>query len=85
MDLLATLFHLCVVNFHSLHLVCCLQLLFMVLLLSYLDVLVYEQLDVFMGRQVHGHLIDCIPKCAMNGVFVSDLLETIVPILLRGR
>src|SRR5699024_6928212 len=75
---------------NSFHLVCCLHLLFMMLfvmtlLLSYLDVLVYEQLDVFMGRQVHGHLIDCIPKRALNGVFVSSLLETIVPILLRGR
>ena len=50
-----------------------------------LDVLVYKQLDVFMGRQVHGHLIDCIPKCALNSVFVFVLLETIVPVLVRGR
>ena len=75
---------------HSLHPVCCLQLFFMVLLammllLSYLDVLVYEQLDVFMGRQVHGHLIDCITKCALNGVCVSALLKTIIPVLLRGK
>ena len=75
---------------HLLHLVCFLQLLFMMmldvmLLLSYLDVLVYKQLDVFVGRQVHGHLIDCIPKCALNSVFISALLETNVAILLRGR
>ena len=49
-----------------------------------LDVLVYEQLDVFVSRQAHRHLIDCIPKCALNNVFISALLETIVPILLRG-
>ena len=60
-------------------------LLTVVLLLSYFDVLVYEQLDVFVGRQVHGHLIDCIPKCALNGAFISTLMETIVPILLRSR
>ena len=41
---------------HSLHLVCFLQLLFMVLLSSYLDVLVYKQCDVFVGRKVHIHL-----------------------------
>jgi len=75
---------------HPLHLVCCLQLLFMMLLivmflLSYLDFLVYKQLDVIMGRQVHGHLIDCIPKRALNNVFISSLLEAIVPVLLRGR
>ena len=52
---------------------------------SYLDVLFYEQLDVFVGRQVHRHLNDCIPKCALNVVFDSALLETIVPMLLRGR
>ena len=57
----------------------------MILVLSYLDVLVYEKLDVFVGRQVHRHLTDCIPKCALNSVFISILLETIVPILLRGR
>jgi len=75
---------------HSLHLVCCLQLLFMMLLtvmflLSYLKVLVYEQLDVFMGRKVHRHLINYITKCALNGVFVFALLETIVPVLIRGK
>ena len=59
-------------------------LLALMLFLSYLDVLVYEQLDVFVGRQVKRHLIDCIPKCALNGVFDSALLETIVPILLRS-
>lgn len=101
MDLLdlATLFHLCVV--HNLPLafaaftvfvaftasVCCLQLLiimFLVVMLL-LDVLVYEQLDVFVSRQAHKHLIDCIPKHALNSVFVSSLLETIVLVLLRGR
>lgn len=60
-------------------------LLIVMLLLSYLDVLFYEQLDVFMGRQVHRHLIDYIPKCALNGVFISAFLETIVPVLLRGK
>jgi len=54
------------------------MLLIVMLLLSYIDVLVYEQLDVFIGRHVHGHLIDYIPKCALNGVFVSTLLETII-------
>ena len=54
------------------------------LLLSYLDVLVYEQLDVFVGMQVHRYLIECNRKCALNGVFVSALLETIVTILVRG-
>ena len=61
------------------------MLLTVMLLLSYPDVLIYEQLDVFVGRQVHGHLIDWISKCALNVVFISTLLETIVPILLRGR
>ena len=61
------------------------MLLDVMMLLSYLDVLVYEQLDVFLGKPVHGHLIDYIPKCALNGVFVSTLLKTIVPVLLRGR
>jgi len=50
-----------------------------------LDVLVYEQLDVSVSRQAHRHLIDCIPKRALNGVLIFALLETIVPILLRGR
>lgn len=56
-----------------------------ILLSSYLDIVVYEQLDAFVGRQVLRHLIECIPKCALNSVFDSTLLETIVPILLRGR
>lgn len=60
-------------------------MLVVMLMSSYLDVLAYEQLDVFVGRQVHIHLIDCIPKCALNGVFDSALLETIVPVLLRGK
>ena len=72
------------------HLVCCLQLLLMVLLAlmllpSYLDILVYKQLDVFMDRRVHRHLIDCISSCTLNSVFDSTLLESIVPVLLRGR
>ncbi len=57
-------------------------LLAVMLLLSYLHVLVYEQLDVFMGRQVHIQLIDCIPKCALNDVFYSALLEAIIPVVL---
>ena len=61
------------------------MMLAMMLLLSYLHVLVYEQIDVFVGRQVHRDLIDCIPKCALNDAFLSALLETIVPVLLRGR
>lgn len=59
------------------------MMLFSVMLL--LDVLVYEQFDVFVSRQSHRHLIDCIPKHALNGVFIFSLLETIVPVLLRGR
>ena len=51
----------------------CLLLLLMVLLVvmllpSYLDVLVYEQLDFFIGRQDHRHLLGCNPRCALNGV-----------------
>jgi len=61
------------------------MMLTVMLLLLYLDVLVYEQLDVFVGRQVHRHLIDCIPNCALNNVFVSDLLETVVLVLMRGK
>ncbi len=60
------------------------MLLAMMLLLSYLDVLVYEQLDFFVGRQVHRHLIDYILKCALNGVLDSALSETIVLVFLRG-
>jgi len=54
-------------------------------LLSYLDILVYEQIHVFVGRQFHGHLMDSIPRRSPNDVFVSTVLETIVLILLRGR
>ena len=56
--------------------VCCLLLLLMVLLAvmliilmllpSYLDVLIYEELDVFIGRQAHTHLLECNPLCALN-------------------
>jgi len=72
---------------HLFHLVWCLWLLFMIMLIVMLplDVLVYEQLDFFVSRQAHRHLIDCIPKCALNCVFISTLLEAIVPILLRGK
>jgi len=49
-----------------------------------LGTLVHEQLDVFVDRQVHRHLINCIPSCTRNGVFDSTLLEPIVPMLL-GR
>ena len=61
------------------------MLLVMMFSLSYLDVLVYEKLDVFVGRQVLKHLIEYIPKCAMRDVFYSALLEAIVPMLLRDR
>ena len=50
-----------------------------------LDVLSHEQLNVFMIRKAHGRLIDYIPKHALNGIFISALLEAIVPVLLRGR
>ena len=56
-----------------------------ILLLSYLDVLVYEQLDVFVSRKSHKHLIDYIPKCALNSVFIFALLETIVLMFVRGK
>lgn len=89
---LATLFCIYVVNNLPLVFVASnmlLQLLFMVLLVvmmfsSYIVVIFYEQLDVFVGRQVHRHLIDCIPKRALNIVFDSALIEMIVPMLLRG-
>ena len=61
------------------------MLLVVMFLPSYLDVHVYEQLNVFVGRQVHRHFIDYIPKCALNDVFNSALLETIVLVLLRGK
>ena len=57
----------------------------LLVLMLLLDVLVYKQLDVFVSRKFHRHLIDCIPKCAMNGVFDSAHLETNVPMLLRVR
>lgn len=63
-----------------------LMVLLVVMPLSFhIDILVHEQHDVLIDRQVHGHFIDCIPSCALNCVFDSDLLETIVPILLRDR
>jgi len=63
---------------------CCSMLLAVMLLLSYLDVLVYKQLDIFVSRQAHRHLIDYISRCALNGVFNSAFLETIVLALMRG-
>ena len=70
--------------------VCCLLLLLMVLLVVtvlpfYLDILVHEKLDVFVSRKVNRHLIDYIPKRALNGVFISALLETTILVLLGGR
>lgn len=70
--------------------VCYLLLLVMVLLSMmslpfHIDILVHEQLDVFIDKQFHRHLIDCILSCALNGVFDSALLEAIVLVLLRGR
>lgn len=70
--------------------VCCILALLMVLLAVmslpfHLDILVHEQHDVFIDREVHGHLIDCIPSCAPNGAFDSALMEVDVPMLLRGR
>lgn len=74
-------------HLQSLHLVCCLQLLFMMLffMMMSLDVVVYEQLDVFVSRQAHIHLIDCIHKRALNSVLVSVILKTIVLVLVRGK
>jgi len=60
-------------------------LLTVVSLPFHLDILVYEQLDVFIDRKVHRHLIDWIPSGALNGAFDSALLEANVPVLLRGR
>jgi len=51
----------------------------------HLDILVHEQLDVFIDRKVHRHLIDYIPSYILNDVFESTLLEAIVPVLLRGK
>ena len=78
MDLLelATLFCLYVVkpsSYIRCMQVCCLLLLLMVLLVVmllpyYLDVLVYEQLDVFIGNKPHRHLLGCNPCCALNCV-----------------
>lgn len=53
--------------------VCCLLLLLMVLLVVmllpyYLDALVYEQLDVFIGRRAHINLFGCKPCWAINDV-----------------
>ena len=57
----------------------------LLVVMLFLNVLVYEQIDIFVSRQAHGHLIDCIPKRVLNNVFISSLLETIVPVMLRGR
>lgn len=50
----------------------------------HLDILVHEQFDLFVDRQVHIHLIDYIPSCSLNGVFDSTLLVAIVHVL-EGR
>jgi len=60
-------------------------LLAMVSLPFHLYILFHEQLNLFMDRKVHRHLIDYIPSCALNDSFDSALLEAIVPVLLRGR
>jgi len=75
---------------HSLHSVCCLQLLFMMLLVvmllfSYIDVLVCKQLDIFVRTQAHRNFINCISRCSLDDVFNFALLEIIVPTLLRSR
>lgn len=57
----------------------------MMLLPFHLHILVHEQIDVFINRQVHRHLINFIPIRALNVVFDSALLKAIVPMLLRGR
>lgn len=62
-----------------------LLLLLLMVLLFHLDIFFHEQLDVFIDRQVNGHLINFIPSCAPNGVFDSSLLEVVVPMLLRGK
>ena len=54
-------------------------------LLWYLDVVFYEQLDIFMSRQAHRNLIVYISRCALNGVFDFALFKTIIHALLRGR
>lgn len=70
--------------------VCYLLLLLMVLLVVmllpfHLHILFHEQLYVFIDREVHTHLIECIPSCAFNDIFDSTLLEAIIPVLLRGK
>ena len=49
----------------------------------HLDILVHEQLDVFLDRQVHRHLTNCIPSCSLNNVFESALLEYVLLVRLR--
>jgi len=76
----------CICHMQVCYLLMLLMVLFIVMLLPfYLDILVYEQLDVFIDRQVHRHLIECIPSCTLNSVFETALLGAIVPVLLRGR
>ena len=58
-------------------------LLAVMLLPFHLDILVHEQLDVFVDKHVHRHLADCIPSCALNNVFDFALLKAIVLVLLR--
>lgn len=60
-------------------------LLLIVMFLPFqLDILLHEQLDVFIDKKFHRHLIDNIPKCALNSGFNVSLLEAIVAVLLRG-
>ncbi len=73
---------------------CCMQVYYLLLLLMvlltvmllpfHIDILFREELDVFIDRQVHNHLIDCIPNCALNYVIDSTLMEANVAMLLRS-
>lgn len=52
----------------------CYPLLLLMVLLSlmswpfYLDILVYEELGVFIDRQAHRHSLNCISSCTLDGV-----------------
>ena len=50
-------------------------LLVVMLLTYYLDVLVYEQLDVLIGKQAHRHFLGCKPCWALDGVLWLFPLE----------
>lgn len=47
-----------------------------------LDILVNEQLHVFVDRKVHKHVIAYILSCALNGAFDSAQLEDIILVRL---